>query len=87
MRGQMQLPTPLTIPWDSNLRESQNAYLKSPTALLKYVGFAVEINQGCTKSRNGRLGSVLAAAVIAELPQSRSSCVTDVTWNPKLGSW
>ena len=87
MRGQMQLPTPLTIPWDSSLRESQNAYLKSPTALLKYVGFAVEINQGCTKSRNRRLGSVLAAAVIAELLQSRSSCVTDVTWNPKLDSW
>lgn len=69
MRGQMQLPTPFTIPWDSNLRELQNAYLKSPTPLLKYVGFAVEINQGCMKSRNGRLGSVLVAAAVAELPQ------------------
>lgn len=58
--------------------------LKSPTPLLKYVGFAVEINQGCTKRR---LGSVLAAAAMAELPRSRSSCITDMTWNPKLGSW
>lgn len=83
----MQLPTPLTIPWDSNLHELQNAYFKSPTPLLNYVGFAVEINWGCRKPRNGRLGSALAAAAAAELPQSRSSCVTDVTRNPELGSW
>jgi len=77
----------LTIPWDSNLRESWNAYLKSPAPLLTCVGFAVEINQGCVKSRNRRLGSMLAAAALAEPPQSPSSCITDVTWNPKLGSW
>lgn len=44
MRGQMELPTPLTVAWDSNLCKLQNAYSKSPTPLLKCVGFAMEIN-------------------------------------------
>lgn len=87
MRGQMQLPTPLAIPWDSNLRELQNAYLKSPTLLLKYVGFAVEVNQGCMKSRTGGWEAYWLLLQLLSYLKSRSSCITDVTWNPRLGSW
>lgn len=33
MRGQVHLPTPLTIAWVSNLPELQNSYLDSPAPL------------------------------------------------------
>lgn len=80
----MQLPTPLTIPWDPNLRQSHNAYFRSLMPLLKYVGFAVEINQGCPKPRIRRPGCVLGClghVTVAQMTWAgQRVCASAVFW-------